>query len=631
LALAGAIAGCGSRSTPDGAANQPADSETDPQVEHPQGDPSVPAELGGPGFKGGDGWVTANPGPLGDARAKRGGTMMTNIPTWPDNLRIYGIGTTSFNSILGNLCYESLCGMHPETLEPIPGLASHWKISADKMTFTFRIDPRAHWSDGKPVVAEDVAATYKLIMDESLLEPNYRTMLLPMEAPKVLSKYMLEVQCKQKHWRNFLTISGLMILPAHEIGKLTGEQYRTQYNFKFTAVNGPYNVLTEDVRKDESITLTRRSNYWRDGDEMTRGLYNFDAIRFLSIDDDRLAFDMVLKGDIDYYEVNTAAWWIEDIVGKQGNSPLASVRNGWLVAQKVFTRVAHNIQGDAFNMRGAPLGDVRVRLAVAHLFDRKTLLAKFAYNEYEPLKSYFSGDGENPDNKLVEYDPDKALALLEEAGFTERGADGILMRKGERLSLKLTFGQPAFERYYTSFQESCRKAGVEIKLNLMDPMRAIKALEERNFQFSGAAFTGSLFPEPRPSWGSKAADEQGSNNVAGLKDPEVDKLLDQYDREFDTQKRNAILRQIDGLVFKQHPFMLQWYLPCQRILWWNKFGMPDTVFTKYADMADAYARWWYDPEKDAALKAARSSQKPLSPIPLRELRPWPTAAVNQGS
>ncbi|MGE3315991.1 MAG: ABC transporter substrate-binding protein, partial [Planctomycetaceae bacterium] len=105
----------------------------------------------------------------------KGGTMLTNMPNWPENLRVYGTGSNTYiNSIIEGLCYESLCSIDPETLEFKPNLATKWKISDDKMKFEFEINPNAKWSDGKPVTSEDVIATYRLIMDESLQDPMNR-------------------------------------------------------------------------------------------------------------------------------------------------------------------------------------------------------------------------------------------------------------------------------------------------------------------------------------------------------------------------------------------------------------------------------------------------------------------------
>jgi len=594
------------------------------KVEFPEGDPSVPAELGGPGFEGGGEWQTANPGPLGDPAAKPGGVFLSHLPFWPENLRMYGIGSNSYlNSIIGGLCYETLCSLHPETLETMPALASHWQISDDKLKFRFRINPKAHWSDGKPVVADDVVATYRLIMDDTLLDPMRKAIISVMKEPKVLSKYMFEVECKEKHWLNFLNFTRLEILPAHEIAGLTGKQYNDKYNFRYTAVSGPYIVLPGDVRKNESVTVTRRKDYWGNGLEMNRGLYNFDRIRLVLIGDDRLAMDKAVKGELDFYPVYTAKWWVEDIIGKDGESPHEQIRKGQLVAQKVFTRSPEGTQGCVFNTRKAPLDDVRVRKALAHLYDRKLLLKQFAYSEYTPLKSYFPGsDGENPDNQMVEYDPQQALELLKEAGYTQRGSDGILMRNGQKLSLTILYRTPGFGKYFTAYQEACRKVGVEIKLRLLDDTALMKALDERTFEMAGSALTGALFPDPRQQWTSQMADSIGSINYAGFKSPEADKIIARYSESFELKDRTALLRELDGIIFQAHPYMLDWYVPYQRMVYWNKFGMPKAVLPKYNDWRAVYSTWWFDPELAAQLAEARKSGQAMKSIPPREVRFW---------
>ena len=118
------------------------------------------------------------------------------------------------------------------------------------------------------------------------------------------------------------------------------------------------------------------------------------------------------------------------------------------------------------------------------------------------------------------------------------------------------------------------------------------------------------------------ADEKGSNNIPGFKSPLADELIEQYDKEFDLSNRTDLLRKLDGEVFKHHPYALEWYLPCQRILYWNKFGMPENVLHKYEDWRAVFSNWWVDPEKAAKLKTARSSGDSIRPIPPLEIRPW---------
>src|SRR5262249_44290873 len=127
-------------------------------------DPSVPADQGGRGFKG-DGWETnTNFELIGDPHAIKGGVYRETQPDFPTTLRTSGPESNyQLNNMISGMVYEQLLYLHPATNDYIPGLASHWKISPDKMTYWFRIDPNARWSDGQPVVADDVVATWSLM------------------------------------------------------------------------------------------------------------------------------------------------------------------------------------------------------------------------------------------------------------------------------------------------------------------------------------------------------------------------------------------------------------------------------------------------------------------------------------
>lgn len=223
---------------------------------------------------------------------------------------------------------------------------------------------------------------------------------------------------------------------------------------------------------------------------------------------------------------------------------------------------------------------------------------------------------------MLAFDPREAGRLLDEAGWKEKGSDGIRMKDKKRLSLTLAYNSKGLEKYYTSWQEACKQAGVEINLSLLTPETQWANTQERKFEVSSQAWGAALFPYPRTMWHSKMADENGSNNVTGFKNSEVDKLIDEYDAEFDLSKRNEILKKIDGIIYNEHPYVMAWNLPCERILYWNKFGTPSTVFRKYDDWRAAFTCWWVDPEKDKALKQSRRSGSAITPIPSVELHPW---------
>src|SRR5262245_19028751 len=140
-------------------------------------DPSVPAEQDGKGFKG-EGWLTNIDFDLiGDPRAIKGGVFRDLTLEFPGTLSIYGPETTTFNQTMQRMVYETLLGLDPRTLTFIPALATHWQISADKLEYRFRLKPNARFSDGTPVIADDVVASWSFLMDKDLQEHQGQQML----------------------------------------------------------------------------------------------------------------------------------------------------------------------------------------------------------------------------------------------------------------------------------------------------------------------------------------------------------------------------------------------------------------------------------------------------------------------
>ena len=124
------------------------------------------------------GWVTnINPNISGDPDAVKGDTItIVAGDIFPPNFRGFGKDTrTQLNGLLEGLVYESLVGLDIETFKQEPILATHWKVSDDSLTFSYRIDPRAKFSDGREVTAKDVVASFNILIDEGHADPNVYT------------------------------------------------------------------------------------------------------------------------------------------------------------------------------------------------------------------------------------------------------------------------------------------------------------------------------------------------------------------------------------------------------------------------------------------------------------------------
>lgn len=565
------------------------------------------------------GWKTNNDFPLiGSPKAVKGGTLRYYWTSFPTTLRGVGPNNNQMSNFeIQGMVYESLIGLHPETLEYIPGLADYWKVSPDKRTFYFHINPKARWADGSPVTSEDVVATWDFMVRKDIKDP-YNNMIWgeSYERPVAVGPGVVSVRTKKVHWRLFYYFGGMTIYPAKELRGLTGEKYLKDYNWKMLMGSGAYELKPEDIKNQQSITLTRRKDYWGENERFNIGLGNFDKLNWQIILDEDLAWEKFKKGDIDYFYVLKAQRWKEE-------TDFEKVKKGWIQKRKIFTDSPQGFGGFAFNMRKPPFNDRNVRKAFAYLFNRERLINKLFFDEYTFIDSYFPGGiWANPDNPKIRYNPRMARMLLARAGWKHRNKDGWLVNdKGEIFEITLEYGVPSYDRIHKVIQEDLAKAGIKMNLKLLDYNTLQKKVGERNFVLHFQSWGGLLFPNPENSWSSELADKNDNNNMTGFKNAEVDALCKKYDATEDRKEQQRIIRRIDELIFREYPYALAWGSGFSRILYYNKFGHPDKYFTRIGDYRNIKSMWWLDPEKEKALDKAMKTGGQL-PVGETEQRPW---------
>lgn len=575
----------------------------------PGADPSVSAEMGGNGFTG-EGWTTnKNISSIGNPKAVKGGLLVMSIPDFPATLRNIGKDENSyFSRMAADLMYEGLVGLDPVTEEFIPSLATHWKISDDKKEFSFRIDPRARWADGKPVIAQDIVDTWKLRVDEGILTPETNELFKKYEQPVAVSKYIVTTKIKEKEpdWRLFLYFGTMAILPSHYIGGLTGKEYLEKYQFEVVPGTGPYIIDKNDIKKGQSISIKRRSDYWAAEDTVNFGIYNFDNIRFDVIADQKLEFEKFKKGDIDilsFTGVTRANNWIEGL-------DIDETKRGLIQKVEVFNENPAGTRGFAFNMRKPPFDDIKVRKAFAHLLDRKKILEKLFRNSASLLYSYYANSPyENPDDIRIEYNFDEGVKLLAEAGYSQKNADGYLVKDGKVFEVELPYGNPSLEKFLTVYQEDLKKAGVKLNLKQVDGTTNFKLGNERNFTMLVAAWGGLRYPNPQTSFSTSSAKADNSTNWPGIADPRIDVLIEKYNKEFNRSERIKIIREIDKIATDYIGYAFTWYYPAERIAFHDKFGFPQGMLTKTGDYLTAPGLWYFDPERNAKYEEAKKDTK----------------------
>lgn len=569
-------------------------------------------------------WTTnTNYETLGSKDAKKGGTFTEGRSDYPATLRIIGENTAnSFNSTLESLVYESLMGLHPITLDYTPGIADKWYIDNDKKTYYFHIDPKAIWQDNLPITAYDFVATWDLNVSDGIKDPFNQDFWNNYERPVALSKEVIMVKAKNVEWNRFLYVStSLSIMPEHIIGRITPEEYMKEFQNKMTIGSGPY--MLDEVKTNQMIILKRNKNWWGLSDPSNLGSFNFDNIKFIFSTDDNILEEKFKKGETDYLylRMQQINKWVNNFTPEK----MDTIKYNNIVKQKIYTNTPIGIVGYMFNTREEPFNDIRVRKAFTMLLDREKIVNKLFYGDFKLMDSYFPNSPyENPDNPKAVYNPEKAVELLEQAGYSQKNInkDGYMVKNGKVFELNLNIYSDD-SRVETIFQEDLKKIGIKLNINRVTWAKHIKDLDDRNFKITPLGYTGLMFPNPISSFHSSLADKKSTNNIWGLKNKRVDEICELNNKEFDLQKRIKLIQELDKILTNEYLLTFRWFNSNTKIMYWNKFGTPEFVLSRFGNdpVQSILYYWWYDEKSGKALENAKG-RKIMLPAKAPEVKYW---------
>ncbi len=523
-----------------------------------------------------------------------GSAMPKSFNMWEDY--------NSFSAELMGMMFEPLVSLHSTEDREVGILADSWNVSEDGKTFTFHVDPRAKWSDGKAVTAEDVQFYYDVIMDEKNLTPIFKVGLSRFDRPEVVDSLTIKMTAKESHWGNFWEAAGMLAFPKHA---WAGKDFN-QIRYEFPVVSGPYKIKT--FREDRFVELARRTDWWGFKKNWNRGKYNFEKIRYRFMNDQTKALEAFKKQDINAYAIYTSSIWMKQ-------TDFDAIQKGWAVKQRIFNKEPIGFQGMAINLRKPQFQDVRVRRALNMLLNREAMNEKYMYNQYFLLNSYYPDlweGNQNPTAPLYKFNPDSARALFAEAGY-KVNAQGVLEKDGKPFAINFITSQEDL-RHLTLFQEDLKKVGVVATIEQMSQSTLRKRLDDADFDLYWVNWGAGRLRDPEASWNSTTALQKGTNNLAGVQDKVVDSLINLQKTEFDLAKRNEILKALDNRLAEIVPYVLMWQCDHHRILYWNRYGTPDKVFDRFNREDAIPVYWWLDPTKSAALDKAMKAGENL-PVP----------------
>jgi microcin C transport system substrate-binding protein len=530
-----------------------------------------------------------------------GGQLTLHTSEFPKSFN-YLVNNAADAAAVFGLVYDTLLDRNLDTLEYQPLIAKSWTISDDKKEFTFKLDPRAKWSDGQALTAADIKFTYDTIMNPKNLTSVSRLFYGRLNSPEILDAHTVKFTAKTVHYKNFEMLADFTVLPKH---LMEGKDFNKAFNMNLPGSSGPYQL--SEVKEGRYYVLARRKDYWADQLPHHKGTYNFAKIKY-KVMAPNVAFEAFKRGDFDIYDDITPKRWVTETTSEP-------FQKNWIIKQKIYNSIPRGFSGLALNLRKPVFKELKVRQALMHLFDRKTIVDKIMYRESQPFNSYwqsFFGKKANPE---FAYNPAIAKRLLDEAGYRKLDQDGYLVNAtGQRLEFSILYVTEENEKYLTLFAETCKKAGVKVNLQRMSWATLIKQMDEYKFDALEIAWSGQLSPDPEQLWHSKHCAEIGGSNLPGYQNAEVDRLIDLLPPLFDANRRLAIIKRIDSKIYQDVPYLLFWGPDHAKLFYKNIFGMPKTVFHKYASGIIKY--WWYDPVKVKKYQRAVQTKTALPAEPL---------------
>ena len=500
-------------------------------------------------------------------------------------------------------------------------VAESAELADDKSSVTFYLRPEAKFSDGTPVTAEDVVNSFKLLKEKG--HPFFALRLRDVEKAEAIDPKTVRYTFKGDQIRDLpVIVAGLPILSKAYYDK----NDFTKTTLKAPLGSGPYKV--KNLKQGSFIVYERRDDYWGKDLPVNKGRFNFDELRYEYFRDRTAEFEALKAGEYDLREEFTSKTWATEY-------DIPQIKSGKLIRLTLPDERPSGAQGFFINTRRDKFKDPRVRKALDHAFDFEWTNRNQFYGLYKRTNSFFENsdmkasgppsadelallepyrdklpkevfeapysspvsNGSGQDRKLLR----KASKLLKEAGWTVKDGKRV-NAKGEQLDVEFLIFSPTFERIIAPFVKNLKILGIDARIRLVDPSQYQERVKSFDFDITTQRYVMNATPgvELRNYWGTRAADTSGSQNLAGIKDPVIDALIEKVVAAKSREELETATRAIDRVLRARYYWVPHWYKAAHNIAHWDKFSRPETK-PKYA--RGVIETWWYDEAKAAKLAA----------------------------
>ncbi|WP_374990963.1 extracellular solute-binding protein [Hyphomicrobium sp. LHD-15] len=478
-------------------------------------------------------------------------------------------------------------------------IAQSIDVPDSRDSVTFRLDPRAKFSDGTPLTAADVLFSFEALRDKG--RPNYRTYYAKVTKAEALSDHEVRFQFKDAEDRELPLILALMpILPRHAMSL---EKF-DETTLTPLIGSGPYRISA--VNPGRSITYQRNPDYWGRDLPVNRGRFNFDEIRFDYYREGSTLFEAFKTGAIDLRNEDDPALW-----AKGYDFPAAN--DGRIVREEMPIGLPAGMTGLVFNTRRAVFADPRVREALILLFNFEWVNKSFFNGLYKRSASYFersmlSSAGKPADERehtLLAPFPDavrpdildgtyrvpesdgtpqnrtnarRAYQMLEAAGYTLQGGR-LVDKSGKPLAFEILAATTSQERLLGAFTADLQKIGIAARIRVVDSAQYQARLKDYDFDMIQFTWPSSLSPgnEQLFRWSSKVAASPGSYNYAGVQNPAADAMIAAMLAAEGNEDFVSAVRALDRVLLSGQYVIPLFHAPAQWIASWKRLAHPGKI------------------------------------------------------